>query len=200
MVAEELHLHFLQSHCQYIIFYRCLFLLPLFPVLWLHSNSCWDTLWLKPPSVRPIRGSVTQVSYPKKITACTTALYKFPEVRASTPYWPKILDILVHLFWAFLKFETTNSQSSSEMVKTFPRYLNYNTATSGRSEAWKASAALVWASSSTRRWHICSSHLAHITLDVWRPFRASKGTNMSHLVHHGWCRLPSSRTTILSCT
>ena len=46
--------------------------------------------------------------------------------------WTKILDILVQLLRAFLKFETTAVQSSYNVVKTRLRYLNYKTADSGR--------------------------------------------------------------------
>ena len=54
------------------------------------------------------------------------------EVRASSPSWPKILDILTHFRQAFLKFYTTANQSSHDAVKTLLSYLKEVTTSKGR--------------------------------------------------------------------
>ena len=53
----------------------------------------------------------TQVSYPKSITACTTALKKKPDTRSATPSLLRIRIILLHTALAQENFLTTSGQS-----------------------------------------------------------------------------------------
>ena len=71
-----------------------------------------------------------------------------PEVQASSPFRPKIRDILSHFLWALLQLESISSQSSSDAVKTLLSYLKDNNASSVHPYARNASAIPVWASSS----------------------------------------------------
>ena len=58
-----------------------------------------------------MRGVNTQVSEPKRNTACTTALNINPDTRGSAPYLLIILVILFHTALTHDKFLTTSGQS-----------------------------------------------------------------------------------------
>ena len=63
------------------------------------------------------------------------ALKKFPDVRALSPYHPRILYIHAKFILAFLSLATTTGQSSSVAVRMRPRYLTVATLVRG----WKNS-------------------------------------------------------------
>ena len=71
-----------------------------------------------------MQGVITQVSDPKIITACTTALKIIPGTLGFVPSITKILDNRDQIFLSFIRFPTIANQSSSEAVSIQPRYLN----------------------------------------------------------------------------
>ena len=105
------------------------------------------TLWLKPPSVLPMRGVANHISKPKIMTDCTTALKKFPDFRELSLYRPRIIAICAQFFLVFLRFSNTALKSSSVTVRMRPKYLNAATLVSGRSYTHSATSVPTQASS-----------------------------------------------------
>ena len=80
----------------------------------------------------PMRGVTTQVSEPKRKTACTIDLKKKTDTGGSSPYLLRILIILFHIALANEKFLTTAGQLSSTANITYHRYRNEVTISRGR--------------------------------------------------------------------
>ena len=70
------------------------------------------TLYWNPPRDRTMWGFITQVSYPKRGTACTTALKNIPNNYRLSTSCPKIFNNRAQLLLAFLRVPTTARQSS----------------------------------------------------------------------------------------
>ena len=86
----------------------------------------------KPPRALTMQGLTTQVSDPKRNTACTTDLKKNPDTRVSAPY---LLSIIVILFNTALSRDnllTTAGQLSSADEINRPRYQKEVTISRGR--------------------------------------------------------------------
>ena len=79
-----------------------------------------------------MQGVTTQVSYPKSITACTTALKKNPDNRGAAPSLLRMHFIILQTALSRDKLLTTYGQSSSATKITFPMYLNEVTISRGR--------------------------------------------------------------------
>ena len=83
--------------------------------------SCLATHWWNPPRVRAIQGVTPHVSNPNIRVTFTAAIYKSPNVLASTPSLPMILKSQAQIIRAFLRFLTTSAQSSLVTVRIHPR-------------------------------------------------------------------------------
>ena len=144
----------------------------------------------KPPRDYHVRGVISHVSDPKKITACTPPLNNIPYTIGFSPSLPKILDKRSQLFLAFRRSPSTASQLSSDSVIIQPSYLKDITQFSGLLKAWKALAMLVIIYSAIRRCRFRSAPLPHWSVVVWKPFRSFHGTRISQRGHCVWVGFP----------
>ena len=79
-----------------------------------------------------MRGVTTQVSDPKRSTACTTVLKKNPDTCGAAPSLLSMRGILLQTFLARDKFFTAAGQLSSTAEITRTRYLKEATISRGR--------------------------------------------------------------------
>ena len=92
------------------------------------STTCGESL----PASGQHRGLPPTSIKPKRSKAYITTSKKLPDVCASTPSLPMILDIRAHLFLEFQRLTTTVGQSSSMSARRRPRHFNDNMLVSGR--------------------------------------------------------------------
>ena len=123
-----------------------------------------------------------------------------PNTRVIYPSPPKILYNLAHFLPDFLRFPTTAVHSSSEAVRTHPRYLKDDNEVSERLYAWKCRSVLSRISSATILRRFRSAPLMHWAVLGWRPFKSAHGTSIAQRGQHMWGGFPFPRMITVSRT
>ena len=95
------------------------------------------------------------------------------------------------------KFFTNSSQLLPAANINRPRYLKEFTISRGLLYALKALTVTSLSFSTANRRHFCSAPRLHCDVHWYTPFRAFRGTRISHREHRGWDWLPSSRISII---
>ena len=121
----------------------------------------WAALCCNPPIALLTWRVTDHVSDLKIITAWSNALKKVPNVRASFPSRPSILDIFYHFLRAFCRLATTAIQSSSVTIRMRPSYLKFVILVSRQPYALKSLSVYALVSSATNLHHFLSAPMAH---------------------------------------
>ena len=111
-----------------------------------------------------MQGVTTHVSAPKSNTNWTMALKKNPDTSGLDPSLLNILGIILQNAHAFVRFRTTNGQSSFDADITIPRYLKDGTISRLRLQALNTLEVAALDSSGAKRCHFRSSTFLHCTL------------------------------------